>query len=48
MSASGTGASGASGTGATASTTPGATGSYGTGAPVLPKYLRVVYLIRVI
>ena len=37
-----------SGTANTGSTTPGAGGSYGTGSDVLPKYLRVVYLMRVV
>ena len=47
---SGTGATGYSGTGDTSSTTPGAGGSTGGGTAfdVIPKYLRVVYLIRVI
>ena len=35
------------GTGATGSAGTGATGSFGTGSDVLPKYLRVVYIIRV-
>ena len=49
---SGTGGSGASGTGANAGSGTGATANYGassvTAIPTLPKYLHVVYLMRVI
>jgi len=42
------GATGSTTPGASSSTTPGAGGSFGTGSAVLPKFLRVVYLMRVI
>lgn len=37
-----------SASGTTGSTTPGAGGSFGSGSDVLPKYLRVVYIMRVV